>query len=254
MLERPIEKSAAHTVSDQPSALTVKGLNYRVDGRPLVDGLTLELAPEGISVVMGPNGAGKSLFLRLIHGLLEPDHGDIRWGTQRAGPQTSRRQALVFQTPVLLRRAVSANMDFVMKARGCFDPERRDALLRRVGLAELAKSPARKLSGGERQRLQLARALATEPEVLLLDEPTASLDPAATATIETLVRDVSQQGVKVIYVTHDIGQARRLADDVVFLAAGRVVEHANAIDFFDTPSSAEARAYLAGHLLVPGNG
>ncbi|HEY5720378.1 MAG TPA: ATP-binding cassette domain-containing protein, partial [Gammaproteobacteria bacterium] len=161
-----------------------------------------------------------------------------------------QQQALVFQRPVLLRRSVAANLEFVLGLRGPVDRERCRVLLRHVGLEARARQPARLLSGGEQQRLALARALALEPRVLFLDEPTASLDPASTATIERLVREAQAAGTKVVYVTHDIGQARRLADEVVFLHRGRLLEQTPAAGFFERPVSGEARDYLAGRLVV----
>lgn len=228
--------------------LTVRGLCYDVPGSRLIDGVDLRLGGRGTTVIMGPNGAGKSLILRLLHGLLTPTGGTILWGGQPPGPDVTRRQSLVFQKPVLLRRSAAANVDFVLASRGRKSPETRDGLLARVGLAGLGARPARRLSGGEQQRLALARALATDPEVLLLDEPTANLDPASTAAIEAIVADAARGGTRVLFVTHDIGQARRLADDVVFVAGGRVTEHAPAAGFFAGPATPAARAYLAGHL------
>ena len=219
-----------------------------VNGKRLIDGIDLTLGPSGITVVMGPNGAGKSLFLRLLHGLVEPSAGEVLWDGHRLTTELRRRQALVFQKPVLLRRSVAANLDFVL--RGKDGRNRRDALLDHVGLGAHADQPARLLSGGEQQRLALARALATEPQVLLLDEPTASLDPTSVLKIEQIVREAAAQGTRIVFVTHDIGQARRLADDVVFLVAGRVAEQAPAGTFFDTPASGTARDFLAGRLVV----
>ena len=232
------------------AGLSFRDVSYAIAGRRLIDGLSLDLTERGVTVVMGPNGAGKSLFLRLAHGLIAPDEGVIRWGGAPIGRGVVRGQALVFQSPVLLRRSAAANIDFVLKARGTPSVATREALLQRVGLKGLGAVAARRLSGGEQQRLQMARALATEPRVLLLDEPTASLDPASTAAIELIVQDVARRGVKVIFVTHDVGQARRLADDVVFLASGRVVEQGAAERFFDAPRTPEAAAYLRGHLVL----
>jgi tungstate transport system ATP-binding protein len=220
------------------------------DGRRLLDGVDLRLPDAGITMLMGPNGAGKSLLLKILHGLVRPMAGRVEWGGEPMSEAVRRRQALVFQKPVLLRRSVAANIDFVLKARGSRDPTRRDALLDHVGLLARARQPARLLSGGEQQRLALARALAIEPVVLLLDEPTASLDPASVAAIEAIVQGAHERGVKIVFVTHDVGQARRLAHDVAFLAKGRLVEHAPAARFLDAPRSAEARAYLAGRLVV----
>ena len=229
--------------------MQARGLTLVAGGRTLVDGIDLTLAGRGITVVMGPNGAGKSLLLRLMHNLLPASAGEIRWGGVPVSETTRRRQAMVFQTPVVLRRSVAANLDFVLRARGR-DRRHRDTLLESVGLVGRAGQPARLLSGGEQQRLALARALATEPDVLFLDEPTASLDPAATAAIERIVRSVGATGTAIVFVTHDIGQARRLADDVVFLHGGRLGEHTPAARFFADPTSHAARDYLAGRLVI----
>ena len=157
---------------------------------------------------------------------------------------------MVFQKSVLLRRSVAANIDFVLGLRGPVDRKRRDQILDDVDLRAHAAHPARLLSGGEQQRLALGRALALEPEVLFLDEPTASLDPASTMSIEQIVKDAHGQGTKVIFVTHDIGQAKRLADDVVFVHRGRLVEHTPTNRFFADPSSAVARAFLDGRIVL----
>ena len=199
-------------------------------------------------MIMGPNGSGKSLLLKLLHGLMRPTSGRIDWGGDRP-EQVTARQALVFQKPVLLRRSVAANIDFVLKARGK-DTAERHALLDHVDLSHKANQPARLLSGGEAQRLALARALATDPEVLFLDEPTASLDPASVLAIEKIVSEARARGVRIIFVTHDIGQARRMADDVVFLHRGQVAEHKPATDFFPEPRSSAARNYLNGRIVV----
>lgn len=228
--------------------LRIGALTLRLGGATVIDNLDLTLGTTGCTVIMGPNGAGKSLLLKLLHGLLEPTSGRIAWGDYPPSHVTAR-QALVFQKPVLLRRSVAANLDFVLRARAK-DAARRDALLDHVGLAHKASQPARLLSGGEAQRLALARALATDPEILFLDEPTASLDPASVLKIEDIVIKARAAGVRVIFVTHDIGQARRMADDVVFLNRGRVAEHSPAAAFFAHPSSTAARDYLNGRIVV----
>ncbi|SFE38678.1 ATP-binding cassette domain-containing protein [Roseivivax sediminis] len=229
--------------------LRARGLTVVLGGRALIDGLDLDLGPTGCTAIMGPNGAGKSLLLRLLHGLEAPCGGTIDWNGHAPGTAVTRRQALVFQTPVLLRRSVAANLDFVLKARRK-DRSRRDAMLDHVGLAGKAAQPARLLSGGEKQRLALARALALEPEMLFLDEPTASLDPGSVQRIEAIVAEAGAAGTRVVIVTHDIGQARRLADDVVFLNRGRMAEHAPADTFFAAPSTRAARDFLDGRLVV----
>ncbi len=254
MLEKPVPEprvadQSALTPVSAPS-LAVRNLVLEADRGRLIDGLDLSLDGRALTVIMGPNGAGKSLLLRLIHGLIQATRGTITWDGVPVGDATRARQAMVFQRPVLLRRSVRANMAFVLALRGRATRTDIARWLDYVDLAEHAGQPARLLSGGEQQRLALARALAAQPGVLLLDEPTASLDPASTAAIERLVQAAHRGGTKVIFVTHDVGQARRLAGDVVFVNRGRVVEHAPADAFFDQPQSAAARAYLAGRLVL----
>ncbi len=230
--------------------LTVRNLTFTAKGKNLLTGLDLRLGSSGMTVVMGPNGAGKSILLRLLHGLIPASEGSIAWGGQPVSGATRARQALVFQSPVLLRRTVAANIDFVLSARGTRSRSRRDALLDHVGLWDCARQPARLLSGGEQQRLALARALATDPEVLFLDEPTASLDPASVLRIEEIVKDAEARGTRIFFVTHDISQARRLAHDVLFLHRGRLVEHAPANLFFSQPESPVAQDFLEGRIVV----
>jgi tungstate transport system ATP-binding protein len=229
--------------------VVARGLVFEAGGKRLIDGIDLVLSAGAITVIMGPNGAGKSLLLRLLHGMIEPTAGTVRWGGEPPDDAVRRRQAMVFQRPVLLRRSVAANVEFVLNQRGPAGKERCRELLRQVELEALANRPARLLSGGEQQRLALVRALATEPEVLFLDEPTASLDPRSTDMIERIVRAMHERGTKIVFVTHDLGQARRLAQEVIFLHAGRVVEHAPAPQFFTRPASPQAQDYLAGRLV-----
>jgi len=216
----------------------------------LIRDLSLTLDEASLTVIMGPNGSGKTLLLRLLHGLLVPTSGQVLWAGNPLTKSMRRRQAMVFQKPVLLRRSVAANIDFALSLVDRKDADERTALLDRVGLLPLAARPARKLSGGEQQRLALARALAFRPDVLFLDEPTASLDPGSAQMIEDVVRWSHLHGTKVILVTHDIGQARRLADEVVFLHRGRVAEQTSADSFFDHPETAAARDFLAGRIVL----
>jgi len=244
MLDQPLAASG----NQMPLAVT--GLAFSAGGARLINGLDLVLTGHGITVVMGPNGAGKSLLVRLLHGLIEPQSGGITWNGQACGAATRLRQAMVFQKPVLLRRSVAANVEFVLKLKRAANRERLNQLLMQVNLLDKAGQPARALSGGEQQRLALARALASDPDVLFLDEPTASLDPSSTQVIETAIAEASARGVKIILVTHDAGQARRLADEVVFIHHGAVVEHTSADGFFKLPASKAARDYLAGKLVI----
>lgn len=225
-------------------------ITYEAFGRRLVDVVNLELHTGSVTVVMGPNGAGKSLLLRLLHGLIVPTAGVVTWAGKTLNDQMRKRQAMVFQRPILLRRTVASNIDFVLSLRDGRDQMKCRRILKHFGLLHRSDHPARLLSGGEQQRLALARAMATEPDVLFLDEPTASLDPAATLAIEELVLEAHSRGTKIVFVTHDTGQARRLADEVVFLHHGHVTEHTCAEQFFVSPASAEARDFMAGCIVL----
>lgn len=234
-----------------PMPLQVRNLTFATDNTEILKGIDLDLATDHLTVLMGPNGAGKSVLLRLLHGLLEPTSGDVRWSGQPLTKAIRKEQALVFQKPVLLRRSVSANLNFALGLRRIPDRAiRLKEALADLGLESLARRPARVLSGGEQQRLALARALILKPKVLMLDEPTANLDPASTLLIEQAISKVRLSGVKVIMITHAPHQARRLAEEVVFIHAGRITEHKPAKAFFDRPESEAARAYLAGEILI----
>ena len=236
---------------DDPLPLRLEGVCFEARGQRLIDHLTLTLESGTRTVVLGPNGAGKSLLLRLCHGLLRPSAGTIRWACDDPA-KLRREQAFVFQRAVLLRRSAAANIAYALAVNGVPRAERRErvrAALAQVGLDRLADRPARVLSGGEQQRLALARAWALEPKVLFLDEPTANLDPAATRAIEAVVAAMHERGVKIVMTTHDLGQARRHADEIVFLHKGRLIEHAGAARFFMRPGTPEARAFVAGELL-----
>lgn len=230
--------------------LEVSSLALDLAGQTLIDGIDLTISEPGITVIMGYNGAGKSLLLRLLHGLIAQTSGSIRWAGEAASSAVRQRQTMVFQSPVLLRRSAAANIDFALKVRGRRDARWRDELLELVGLSDLAARPARLLSGGEQQRLSLARALSCRPDVMFLDEPTANLDPASVAVIEDILKSACGEGVKVIFVTHDIGQARRLGQEIVFLHQGKVAEQAAAERFFAAPKSKVAQAYLEGRIVV----
>ncbi|MGF1446006.1 MAG: ATP-binding cassette domain-containing protein [Pikeienuella sp.] len=236
--------------------LVTRGLRYSVGRRLLLGPLELEIPAGQRTVVMGANGAGKSLLLRLMHGLLRPTAGEILWRGRPFGPANRQAQAMVFQRPVMLRRSALANLGFALKVRGVRGAERRDRAaeaLRRAGLEHLATRPARVLSGGEQQRLAVARALACRPELLFLDEPTASLDPAATHAIEALISEAHALGITVVLVTHDKGQAQRLGDRVVFMAGGRIAEAGPTAQVLGAPHSEAARAWLEGRLYIPVN-
>ncbi len=229
----------------EPSnALRITNVTVTAGETILLHDVSHDLTIGAPTILLGPNGAGKTTFLKLAMGLIEPSAGRIE-------PAAGLRRAFVFQKPVMLRRTAAANIAFALAAANrASDPDVIAKLLDRVGLGGLADRPARKLSGGEQQRLALARALAKEPNILFLDEPTASLDPAATKSVEDIIASVAASGVKVVMATHDLGQARRLAGDVVFLVKGRVVERAPSKDFFAEPTTIAARHFLAGDLVI----
>ncbi|WP_424969679.1 ATP-binding cassette domain-containing protein [Dinoroseobacter sp. S76] len=235
-----------------PAQLAVQDISLTLRGTRLLDTLSLAIQPGRKTVILGANGAGKSLLLRVLHGLITPDSGAVSWEGGPLDATARAAQAMVLQRPVLLRRSVLGNLRFALSVRGVRGKARvaREAeALARAGLSDLAHRPARVLSGGEQQRLAVARALSTQPRMLLLDEPTASLDPAATRHIETLVTEAHKAGVSVVMVTHDRGQAQRLADDVVFLHKGRVAETGRAAQVLHAPRSPEVAAWLDGRLI-----
>jgi len=236
-------------VSDLPILLDAVSILAR--DVTILDRISLELAPGSPTVLIGPNGAGKTTLLRLATGLVAPSRGRVTWGGRENVAPAHR--AIVFQRPVMLRRSAAGNIRYALAAAGVTRAER-DArvaeLLALVGLGGLGPRAARKLSGGEQQRLALARALAKEPQILFLDEPTASLDPAATKAIEDVIRAVAMRGIKVVMSTHDLGEARRLAGEIVLMHRGSVIESGPAEAFFAAPKTEEARRFVAGELLV----
>jgi tungstate transport system ATP-binding protein len=236
-------------VSDLPLMLVEVGI---LAGEVTVlDDISLTLSPGAPTVLIGPNGSGKTTLLRAAMGLIPVTRGRVTWGGRDASPPD--RRAILFQRPVMLRRSTGDNVRYALAAAGVQRTARYDRaaeLLALVGLEGFEQRPARRLSGGEQQRLALARALARDPEVLFLDEPTASLDPAATKAIEDIVRAISARGVKVVMATHDLGEAKRLAGEIALLHRGHLIEHGPAAEFFAAPRSEEARKFIAGELLV----
>jgi tungstate transport system ATP-binding protein len=222
---------------------------FSVNGRAIIDRVSVEIGAGPRTILLGANGAGKSVLMRMCHGLLQPSAGEIRW----RGGNGSRhdRQSMVFQRPVMLRRSALANVAYGLKLAGfalreC-DLRARD-VLEAVGLEQQADRPARTLSGGEQQRLALARAWALGPEVLFLDEPTANLDPGSTRDVESIIAAIHATGTKIIMSTHNLGQAKRLGDEILFLNQGRLVEQTPVDRFFTKPASADAAAFIREEL------
>ena len=228
--------------------LLLQDVYFDIGGKRIIDGITVEIEAGPRTVILGPNGAGKSVLMRLCHGLLDPTSGTVKW---RGGTNGRSRQAMVFQRPVMLRRSALANVMFGLKLAGVSLREREERardVLDAVGLSEVAARPGRVLSGGEQQRLALARAWALGPEVLFLDEPTANLDPGAARDVESIIGQVRASGTKIVMTTHNLGQARRLGDEILFLNHGRLIERSPVAQFFQQPATAEAAAFIKGEL------
>lgn len=230
--------------------LVLDDTTYQVDDMTLLGPIDLHYGKSGITAILGANGAGKSLFLSLCQGMIRPTSGSISWDGASAH-LARRRRGIVFQTPTIMRRSVFDNVSFALRAARTAHPEMRArvmSVLERVNLAGKAQVPAAALSGGEGQRMALARAIVNQPDVLLLDEPSSNLDPASTRQLEDIVRNISSEGVTVFLATHDIGQAKRLARNILFMDKGRFTDVAEAPDFFAGPTSEPAEKYLKGIL------
>lgn len=230
--------------------LVLQNATARYRRTTVVGPIDLTLDGTGITVVLGPNGSGKTSLLRMMHGTARLAGGSVTWACD---VETARaNQAFVFQQPIMLRRSVLENLAYPLRLRGL---NKRKALDQatdwadRVGLGAILTRPAPVLSGGEQQKLALARALITAPTLVFLDEPCAALDGKATREIETILTEALAAGTRLVLTTHDMGQARRLADDVIFLLRGKIHEHGCAKLFFDYPTTPEARAFLKGDIV-----
>ena len=230
--------------------LRLEEVSFVAGGRTIIDRVSVDLIAGPATIVLGANGAGKSVLMRLMHGLIAPTSGHVDW---LGGNALRARwlQAMVFQRPVMLRRSAIANITYALALAQVLPGERETLAceaLESVGLLHLAHRPARVLSGGEQQRLALARAWALHPEVLFLDEPTASLDPGATREIEAVIRAFDAAGTKIVMATHNLGQAKRLGDEVLFIHEGRIAERSPVGQFFAKPASLEAAAFIKGEI------
>ena len=227
--------------------LEIKNLNYSIGSKEILYNLNIKIISDKITVIMGPNGAGKSIFLKILNGIIKPTSGKILWNEKIDESLVLNGQALVFQKPVLLRRSVKANLDFFDKLTNLNNYDK-NQLLKIVDLLDQKNQPARLLSLGEQQRLSLIRALLLRPRLIMLDEPTANLDPASTKIIEDIIISLKEFGIKIIFVTHNILQAKRLADEVIFFDKGKLIEHSNSKEFFLNSKSMKVNNYLNGIL------
>ena len=218
--------------------------------RTILDKVNCKIKSNSITAVLGPNGAGKSIFLQTINGLVSVLRGSVSFNLIENKEEIRKQQAMVFQTPVLLRRTVIANMEFVSNLHNKEGNLFLKKILKKVGLEGYDKKSARLLSGGEKQRLSMARALTVKPNLLLLDEPTANLDPYSLNLIENLILEENSNGKTVIFTTHDMAQAKRLATDVIFLNKGKVIEQTVSKIFFKSPKTLDAQKYINGEILI----
>jgi tungstate transport system ATP-binding protein len=233
--------------------LRVDHADVSIGGKQILNDITLTIQPGTRTVILGANGAGKSTLLRLLHGLVAPGSGTAVNALGESLTRTDLRanDAMLFQRPIMLRTSAIGNVTYA--ARQLRDALTGEALraaaasaLNAVGLAELADRPARVLSGGEQQRVAFARALVRQPQVMYLDEPTASLDPQSARQIEALILEASARGVTIVMTTHNIAQAKRIGSHIVLLNEGQVAEHTPSAQFFAQPSSAAGRTFLEG--------
>lgn len=230
--------------------LTLTKTVAKIGGKTLVGPVDLTINPKGFTIVMGPNGSGKTTLLRLMHGLQRVGAGQVSWNVPEEAAQC--KQAYVFQTPIMMRRTVVDSIAFPLVLRGVKKTKARQQAAEwatRFGLGDALQRSAPVLSGGEKQKLSLARALISKPDILFLDEPCANLDGRVTREIEIILQETQQAGTRIVMATHDMGQAKRLASDVIFMLKGSVHEAATAKDFFNGPQTREAQGFLIGDIV-----
>ena len=228
--------------------LTLQQVLVRRRGKVVIGPTDLVLRPAGPTIIIGPNGSGKTTLLRVMHGIERVTDGAVKW--QHDDPS---QHAFVFQSPIVLRRSVTENLAYPLRLIKTPKPEIAKAVdywLDRIGLSENRNGPATRLSGGERQKLAIARALIRKPQVLFLDEPCANLDGHTTREIETLLQETTAGGTRLVMSTHDMGQARRLARDLVFMLHGKVHDGGDAEAVFTRPKTKELAAFLRGDIVT----
>ncbi len=228
--------------------LTLTDVVVRRRGKRIIGPVTHRLEQGPPTIVIGPNGSGKTTLLRVIHGIERISTGQVNW-THDAPDQ----QAFVFQNPIVLRRTVAENLAYPLRLAGVDKAEiisRVTTWLARIGLDALANTAATRLSGGERQKLAIARALIRTPQVLFLDEPCANLDGHTTREIEALLSETAAAGTRLIMATHNMGQARRLAGDVIFMLNGKIHESGAANYIMNTPQTSELKSFFQGDIVT----
>lgn len=219
--------------------ITLHDISVRRESREILS-ITANIPTTGITAVIGPNGSGKTTLLKLLHGLIESDEGTYSPGFQELG------SALVLHHTPLIKASVRSNLAIVKDSPtgSKISESDIDIALASVGLSHLKDQSALKLSAGERQRLSLARARLQKPRVILLDEPTANLDPSTTEQVEAIIKNLALEGCGVIFTSHHLGQVQSLSDQVVFLADGQCLEVSNTENFFRHPQSDQAKKFI----------
>ncbi len=228
--------------------LTLTQVLVRRRGKVVIGPTDLVLDVGGPTIIIGPNGAGKTTLLRVMHGIERVTSGTVTW--QHDDPA---QHAFVFQSPIVLRRSAAENLAYPLQLLGASKHQIAEEVaywLNRIGLGDRGNSPATRLSGGERQKLAIARALIRKPQVLFLDEPCANLDGHTTREIEALLQETSAAGTRLVMSTHDMGQARRLARDLIFMLHGKVHDVSDAEVAFTRPQTKELAAFLRGDIVT----
>ena len=230
--------------------LITENLVVKFEGKHILGPIDLKIDKGDIAVILGPNGSGKTSLLKALHGILKPKEGTVRWSCLKT--ESIRKQMFVFQTPIMLRRSVFENLTYPLLLRKISKEQANYQAARwldRIDLRTSMQVPATRLSGGEKQKLALARALITEPEMLFLDEPCASLDGKTTYEIESLLQSCVENGTTIMMSTHDIGQAKRLAKNIYFLNKGTLESIQPAKTFFIKPLSQNASKFIVGDIV-----
>ena len=231
--------------------LRVTDVKINIKSKRLIGPINLEIEQNGISILLGANGSGKTTLLEALHGLRKLSAGKVEWNI--SNNQAAAEQAFVFQSPIMLRRTVAENLAFPLKVRRLSKLTTTTEVMmwaKKIGLEDKIRQQAMLLSGGEMQAIAVARALITKPKMLFLDEPTASLDGATKKAIEDILISASSNGTKILMSTHDLGQLKRLARDIIFLHNGIVEAHCSKEEFLTKPPSKAAKQFLAGDIVL----
>ena len=231
--------------------LSLSGAEISVNSKRLVGPINLMIKQKGISVLLGANGSGKTTLLEALHGLRKLSKGKLEWSIRKN--LAAKEQAFVFQAPTMLRRSVLENLIYPLRTRQIpksIAIEEAMHWAQKIGLENKVHQQAPLLSGGEMQAIAVARALISKPKMLFLDEPTASLDGLAKKTIEDILMSAATNGTKIVMSTHDLGQVKRLADDIIYLHKGIVESHSSKEEFLTSPPSKAAQQFLAGDIVL----